>query len=88
MYNRRIDQNCKFKSRKQKSEFKNFGWAGKLFLGAGGGSPAPENRFVGASDPPPTAPEKAFTGAGRGVTRPYKTIFRGGSRAAPANRHF
>ena len=52
MYNRRIDQNCKFKSCKQKSEFKNFGWAGKLFLGAGGGSPAPENRFVGASDLP------------------------------------
>ena len=78
MYNRRIDQNCEFKSRKQKCEFKKFWQAEKLFLGEdGGGSPAPENRFVGAGDPP-TAPQKAFIRPCREVTHLYKMIFRGG----------
>ena len=93
----RIDQNCEFKFRKQKCEFKNFGQAEKLFLltrpwkwfcrggwdpylplkkhlqGRLGGSPAPTKWFSVVGDPP---------------TRPWKTIFRGGSRAHPCKSPF
>ena len=52
----------------KKHEFKKFGRAKKLFLGAGLGSPAPENLFVGAGETP---------------TRPWKSIYRGGSGDHP-----